>query len=68
MVYMLEPNASNKLTDAEVLAKKAVAEQWCRAASEHATRHGAKPWKYALLPHDKIPLHIMPKRMVKKFG
>jgi len=53
-IYMLEPKASNKMCDVEVLAKKEAAEKWCQHASDYAARHGEKPWKYALISHDKI--------------
>jgi type III restriction enzyme len=54
VIYMLEPKARNELTDPDVLAKKAVAEQWCEHASEYAKSYGGKPWQYALIPHDII--------------
>jgi len=53
-IYMLEPKALNKMTDAEVLAKKDAAEKWCKNATDHCTKHGGKPWKYALISHDRI--------------
>jgi type III restriction enzyme len=53
-IYMLEPKASNQLTDPIVLAKKEAAIRWCRNASEHAASYGGKPWRYVLIPHDII--------------
>ncbi len=53
-VYMLEPKMSTQLEDAEVLAKKAVAVEWCAHASEYMEKHSGKPWKYVLIPHDAI--------------
>ena len=53
-IYMLEPKASNEMQDTIVLAKKNVAETWCHNASAHNAKHGGKPWKYALIPHDII--------------
>ncbi len=53
-IYMLEPKARNKMLDADVLAKKEAAEQWCRNATNHNTKHGGKPWIYGLIPHDTI--------------
>ncbi len=46
--------ARNQLASAEVLAKKEAAELWCQRASEHTKKHGGKPWKYALVPHDVV--------------
>lgn len=54
VIYMLEPKAKNEMDDSIVLAKKEVAEKWCERASAHATEHGGKPWKYALIAHDTI--------------
>ena len=53
-VYMLEPKMSTQMEDAEVLAKKAVAVEWCAHASDYMQQHGGKPWKYVLIPHDAI--------------
>jgi type III restriction enzyme len=53
-LYMLEPKAKNELDDPIVLAKKTMAETWCQNASDYNSKHGVKPWKYALIPHDII--------------
>jgi type III restriction enzyme len=53
-IFMLEPKASNQMTDPEVLAKRDVAVKWCKHASDHALGHAGKPWTYVLIPHDVI--------------
>jgi type III restriction enzyme len=53
-IYMLEPKASNQMTDPDVLAKRDVAVEWCRRASDHAKSYHGKPWIYVLIPHDAI--------------
>ena len=53
-IYMLEPKAKSELDDPIVLAKKTVAETWCQNASDYNAKHGGRPWKYALIPHDII--------------
>jgi type III restriction enzyme len=53
-IYMLEPKARNEMEDPIVLAKRDVAVTWCSNATDYARKHGGKPWKYALIPHDKI--------------
>jgi type III restriction enzyme len=53
-LYMLEAKARNDMQDAEVLAKKDAAVQWCHHATSHTKDHGGKPWVYALIPHDAI--------------
>ena len=65
---MLEPKASNQLDDPIVLAKKESAVEWCRNASEHATSYGGKPWRYLLIPHDKIAENITLDGLVDRFG
>ena len=53
-IWLLEPKASNQMDDPVVLAKQEAAIKWCANASDHATRHGGKPWRYVLIPHDVI--------------
>lgn len=53
-IFMLEPKASNQMTDGEVLAKRDAAVRWCQQASDHARGHNGKPWTYVLIPHDAI--------------
>jgi type III restriction enzyme len=57
-IMMLEPKASNQLGDPDVLAKRAVAVEWCRHASDHAAAVGGKPWTYLLIPHDAIAQNV----------
>lgn len=42
------------MRDADVLAKKEAAMEYCRAASEFNLENGGKPWKYILISHDEI--------------
>ena len=53
-IYMLEPKASNQMTDEIVLAKKEVAMKWCANATNYTASFGGKPWRYLLIPHDAI--------------
>jgi type III restriction enzyme len=43
-MYVLETKARSDLGSAEVLAKKQAAEEWCKHATAHSTKHGTKPW------------------------
>ncbi len=56
--YMLEPKASNQFADPVVLAKKDAAVKWCANASQHASTHDGKRWRYLLIPHDEIASNI----------
>lgn len=67
-IYMLEPKASNQMDDPVVLAKKAVAIQWCANASDHAGTYHGKPWRYVLIPHDAIAENMTLKGLAARFG
>ncbi|MCX6872969.1 MAG: DEAD/DEAH box helicase family protein [Verrucomicrobia bacterium] len=64
-IFMLEPKARNEMDDPIVQAKKQVAETWCQNASDYAAKHGGKPWKYALIPHDTIAENMTLERLAK---
>lgn len=53
-IYMIETKAANEMTNEEVLMKKQAAEEYCRNATEYNSENEGKPWKYILIPHDKI--------------
>jgi type III restriction enzyme len=53
-IYMLEPKASNQMGDHDVIAKRDVAIEWCRRATDHAASYNGKCWTYLLIPHDAI--------------
>ncbi|MGE4056549.1 MAG: type III restriction endonuclease subunit R, partial [Vicinamibacterales bacterium] len=53
-IWMLEPKMRNQMAAPDVLAKKAAAELWCERASDYAATYDGKPWRYALIPHDRI--------------
>lgn len=67
-IFMLEPKASNQMTDGEVLAKKEVAVRWCQQASAHARSYGGKPWTYVLIPHDAIAENMTLEGLAKQYG
>lgn len=67
-VLMLEPKMGSAVGDPEVLAKKAAAELWCERATEHATAHGGKPWRYVLIPHDAIAENMTLAALVRQFA
>jgi BASS family bile acid:Na+ symporter len=53
-IYMLEPKAKKDMEDTNVIAKMEAATRWCERASDHNAKHGGKPWRYALISHEKI--------------
>ena len=67
-IYMLEPKAVNQMKDPDVLAKREVAVEWCRHATEHSASYQGKPWTYALLPHDVIAENMTIKGLTKQYA
>jgi type III restriction enzyme len=67
IIYMLEPKAQNEMNDPQVLAKKDVAIQWCKNASDYMLTHGGKPWQYVLIPHDAIAQNMTIKGLADRF-
>ena len=53
-VLLVETKASNDLGSPEVIAKADASAVWCRHASGHAAGIAAKPWKYLLIPHERV--------------
>ena len=53
-IYMIETKAANEIENAEVIAKKTAASRYCHFATEFTNQYGGKPWKYIVLPHDKL--------------
>jgi len=51
--YLCEPKRSSEIDDDTVQAKAAAAVEWCKHATDHATKNEGKPWKYLLIPHDQ---------------
>ena len=52
----------------EVKAKAGAAVQWCAHASAYATRHGGKPWRYLLIPHDAVVVNATLGALTTRFG
>ena len=67
-IYMLEPKASNQMSDVIVLAKRDAAIQWCRNASDYAVANGGKVWRYVLIPHTSIAINMTLDGLSAQFG
>jgi type III restriction enzyme len=48
--YICEPKADKDMDEDSVQKKAKAAVAWCR----HASAQGGKPWRYLLIPHDKV--------------
>jgi type III restriction enzyme len=53
-IYMCETKKASDVSSAEVLAKADAAREYCRAVSEYNAKNGRKPWRYVIVPHDKV--------------
>jgi type III restriction enzyme len=53
-IYMVETKSSSNMNDADVLSKKASAEEYCKYATEYNKEHGGKNWQYVIVPHDAV--------------
>lgn len=53
-IYMIETKAANEMDTFEVREKAAAALLFCAHATAFTTSGDGKPWKYLLIPHDKV--------------
>ena len=53
-IYMIETKAANEITSAEVQEKTKAAVKYCNYATDYTKENEGKPWKYILIPHDKV--------------
>lgn len=51
---IIETKKSIDLETEQVQAKAKAAIAWCEHATDYALKHGGKPWKYCLIPHDVV--------------
>lgn len=54
---LIETKKAGDLQAEEVQAKARAAVQWCEHASAFAAQHGARPWRYLLIPHDVVTVN-----------
>ena len=52
--YLCETKAADDIPTQEVQDKARAAKLWGRRATEHEQKHGGKPWRYVLIPHDQV--------------
>ena len=54
VILMVETKSQSELNDEKVILKADAAITWCKNASNYSLSNDTKPWKYLLIPHDKI--------------
>ncbi|MFM7408316.1 MAG: DEAD/DEAH box helicase [Cuspidothrix sp.] len=67
IIYMLEPKNRDEIDHPQVVAKKNVAVQWCKYASDYMLKYNGKPWVYVLIPHDAIAQNMTLKGLGDRF-
>lgn len=64
-ILMVEVKERTKLNEVDVQEKKKTAEKYCELVSKNVGKYGiAKPWRYVLLPTDKITVSATVKRLL----
>ena len=54
VMLLCEVKRASEMTDPIVFAKAKAAAEWCQHATEHARKHGSKPWTYLLIPDTAV--------------
>lgn len=66
-IYMLEPKAGGRTSEADVQAKCDAAVKWCQHATEHSLANGGKPWRYLLIPHEAVAENMTLKGLASEY-
>ena len=64
-IYLVEIKAEKDLTDSDVIAKKKRGILYCETVTHWSEANGYKPWKYLLIPANKIYANSTFKTLVK---
>ena len=66
-IYLVETKERDRLNEPNVIAKKKRSIQYCETVTHWSEANGYKPWKYLLIPHDKIFANTTFAQLVKMF-
>jgi type III restriction enzyme len=58
VIYMAETKKESDIDTSEVQEKAQAALEYCQNATEFNLEHGAKPWKYVLIPHNAVLVNM----------
>ena len=64
-IYLVEVKAEKDLTDSDVIAKKKRGTLYCETVTHWSEANGYKPWKYLLIPANKIYANSTFRTLVK---
>lgn len=68
IIYLVEVKGEDKLSDPDVLAKKARGIQYCAVASRWGKANGYKEWRYLFIPAGQIMASSSFKVLAERFG
>lgn len=66
--FLVEVKRKSDIETDGVQAKAKAARLWCERATTHAKEHGAKPWRYLLIPHDVIKDNMTLAALASSYG
>lgn len=64
---LVEVKGEDKLTNPDVIAKRACAVKFCNAASEWARKHDTKAWRYVFIPSKEILISSSYNTLAERF-
>ena len=66
-IYLIEIKAEKDIDSDEVKRKAQAAIKYCKLATEYNLKYGEKPWKYVIIPHNKITMQMGFNTLVEQF-
>ncbi|MBF0103528.1 MAG: DEAD/DEAH box helicase family protein, partial [Desulfobacterales bacterium] len=57
-IYLVEIKGEVNISSIDVEEKAQAAHLYCQQATEFNSSHGSKPWKYLLIPHHTVLVHM----------
>ena len=67
IIYLIEVKGEDKLENADVIAKKERAVEYCKLASQWAKSNGYKEWRYLFIPSQEIKENYSLSMIAEKF-
>lgn len=68
LIYLVEIKGEDRISDADVIAKKERAIQYCKAVSEWGKANGYKQWQYLFIPAGEVHSNSSFGQLAKRFS
>ena len=65
---LIETKKAMDIESDDVKAKAKEAVEWCAHASDYSAKHGGKPWRYLLIPHDAVVVNATLGALATRFA